>query len=103
MGSSHVVVLASMKGITTRIMDTRQTGHHPGIEFGDSQPKAQTQFINGIQEWTVPWTCYQILIRRKLQASGGTDRHLPPANDKKGLADLLEQHPDLVDRFGNAA
>jgi hypothetical protein len=93
-----MVVLDSMKGITTRIMNMRRTGHHPGIEFGDSQPKAQRRFRDGVQEWTVPWTCYQILIRRKLHV--GDER---PSNDKKGLADLLEQHPDLVDKFGNAA
>jgi len=101
--SSHVVVLASMKGITTRIMDMRRTGHDPGNEFGNSQPKAKMRFRNGVQEWTVPWTCYQILIRRKLQALGGTESRLPPENDKKGLADLLEQHPDLVDKFGKTA
>jgi len=101
--SSHIVVLASMKGITTRMMSARRTGYHPGWEYGDGQPKAQMRFRNGIQELTVDWTCYQILIRRKLQASGGTDSHLPPANNRKGLADLLEEHPDLVDKFGNAA
>jgi len=98
--SSHVVVLASMKGITTRMYGT---GHEPGTEFGDMQPKARMRYVLGVRQWTCPWTCYQILIRRRLPGGSDVAEHLLPVHKGKSIADFLKQNPEIVDKFGKKA
>ena len=60
--STHIIVLASLKGYRTAAYSVQMRGR----EFGDSQDKA-TQ--NDAGEWTCPWTCYQILVRRSTTTS----------------------------------
>ena len=60
--STHIIVLATLKGYRTAAFPPG------GVEFGDSQDKA-TQ--NDAGEWTCPWTCYQILVRRSVEAPTG--------------------------------
>jgi len=108
--SSQVVVLSSLKGIITRIAYRPKPigalfsrGFIPGSEFGDMQPKAKARYRNGVKEWTCPWTCYQILIRRRLQDEGGVAEHLLPLHRGKTIGDFLEANPGIVDRFGKKA
>jgi len=65
--STDILVLASMKGIRTKQWIEQSVT--PGTEFGDDQPKALMRTRSGVREWTCPWECYQILIRRRLQVA----------------------------------
>ena len=65
--STDILVLASMKGIRTKQWIEQSVS--PGTEFGDDQPKALMRTKSGVREWTCPWECYQILIRRRLQVA----------------------------------
>mmetsp|Transcript_37957 Transcript_37957/g.72967 ORF Transcript_37957/g.72967 Transcript_37957/m.72967 type:complete len:310 (-) Transcript_37957:272-1201(-) len=97
--SSHVVVLDSMKGITTLMLRTIV----PGTEFGDRQPKARMRYMHGVKEWTCPWTCYQILIRRALKNGEEIAEPLLPVHRGKTIGDFLRQNPAIVDKFGKKA
>eukprot|EP00927_Polykrikos_kofoidii_P021617 TRINITY_DN20402_c0_g1_i1.p1 TRINITY_DN20402_c0_g1~~TRINITY_DN20402_c0_g1_i1.p1 ORF type:complete len:889 (+),score=89.70 TRINITY_DN20402_c0_g1_i1:96-2669(+) len=75
--STHSLVLGSLKAyvasrsVGQRAFDTtlRKEVHvpvAPGSEFGDKQPKAVKSIYNDVTGYECPWTCYQILIRKKI-------------------------------------
>eukprot|EP00746_Dinoflagellata_sp_MGD_P121926 gnl/MRDRNA2_/MRDRNA2_56960_c0_seq1.p1 gnl/MRDRNA2_/MRDRNA2_56960_c0~~gnl/MRDRNA2_/MRDRNA2_56960_c0_seq1.p1 ORF type:complete len:1285 (+),score=247.53 gnl/MRDRNA2_/MRDRNA2_56960_c0_seq1:89-3943(+) len=63
--SAHSVVLKSLKAYTT----FSGNGIVLGQVFGDSQDKAHRRVKNGVVEYTCPWECYQILMRRPIGGS----------------------------------
>jgi hypothetical protein len=63
--STHVMVLGSLRAYGTQQFRT-------GQEFGDHQEKAVSRIHNGEEQWSCPWTCYQILVRTQ------TDPNAPP-------------------------
>eukprot|EP01045_Picozoa_sp_COSAG04_P027025 COSAG04_NODE_3876_length_2456_cov_2.353415_1_plen_584_part_10 len=58
--STHVMVLGSLRAYGT----AAQSNANAGQEYGDHQDKAVSRVLNGETEWSCPWSCYQILIRR---------------------------------------
>jgi len=53
---THLLVLDSLRAYGTAQFS-------PGELFGDSQDKAVSRTQNGEEQWSCPWTCYQILVR----------------------------------------
>jgi len=77
---THVVVLYNSSGIDGGYPGyTTRNAKGPFRKFGTSHPKANVRTSNGVAEYTCPWECYQILIRRPVRPDAP-----PPASCRGG-------------------
>ena len=73
---THLLVLHNESRTPPSYPAYRTQGFPPaGREFGDSQSKLQTRVLDatGAVGYRLPWTCYQVLIRRRIRGRDDND------------------------------